>query len=150
VHQTAALCVDGVEDDVLVDAAKEALSACARVEAWCAYGAAAERLMQEILERHHGPRPHPPPGHPSLDAEQAEAIAGRGAALLAHAGLDARPRVLGGSDAGHAIAGASTGDVLLVLAAGHRREEGPKSVGHVARFVIDRARGPVLVVRLPG
>jgi nucleotide-binding universal stress UspA family protein len=148
--RTAAVCVDGIEDDRLIEAAKDVLSSCTRIEAWCAYGSEAERFVRDVIERHHGPHPHAhDPPHASLDAEQAEAIAERGAMLLTHAGFPATAKAFGGRDAGHAIADASNPDVLVVVAAGHRRDLGPKSIGHVARFVIDHARGPVLVLRLP-
>lgn len=146
----AALCFDGVEDEALVESAKEFLAAFAPLEAWCAYGDAAERVFQTALERHHGRQPpHPGPAHPGPDGEQAAAIAGRGVGLLRRAGADATARTLGGRDAGHALAEASSGEILLIIAAGHRAESGPKSLGHVARFVIDHAGGPVLVLRLP-
>jgi len=146
-QKIAALCFDGVEDEELVDAAKDVLAGCERIEAWCAYGDSAERLVAAALDRHHAPHP-PPPGHANLDAEQASAIAARGREILADAGFTAAPRTLSGRDAGHALADASDPNVLLILASGHRRERGPKSVGHVARFVIDHARGPVLLLRL--
>jgi nucleotide-binding universal stress UspA family protein len=145
-RKTAALCFDGVEDEELVEAATDALRDCERIEAWCAYGHAAEDLIGAIAARHHGP-PRPP-GHANFDEEQATAIAQRGAAILKVAGFAATPRTLPGLDAGHAIAEESSPEILIVLASGHRRERGPKSIGHVARFVIDHARGPVLVERL--
>jgi nucleotide-binding universal stress UspA family protein len=156
-----ALCVDGVRDELLVEAALPWTGHFARVEVWCAYGDAAARELEHLRERHgrpHHPPPHqPPPRHrpsspprhpePDPDREQAEAIAARAAGLLAARRVAANPRVLGGRDAGHAIAAASTPDIALFLAAGHRGGIGPKSIGHVARFVIDHAIGPVIVVR---
>jgi nucleotide-binding universal stress UspA family protein len=148
-QKTVALCFDGVEDETLVETAKDVLADCPHIEAWCAYGTAVERFIAELVGRHHGPQhPHPPP-HQSLDAEQAESIAEHGVQLLADAGFAAIARTFGGRDAGHAIADATHPDIVTVLAASHRREIGPKSIGHVARFVIDHARGPVLVLRLP-
>jgi nucleotide-binding universal stress UspA family protein len=103
----------------------------------------------EYVRHGHG-RPPPPPHQPrdEVDRWQAEAIAEGGAALLRAANVAAEPRVLGGRDAGHALAEASSPAITLFLAAGHRGGFGPRSVGHVARFAIDHARGPVLVVRL--
>jgi len=141
---TAAFCFDGVDDEGLIAAGKEFLCLFSGFEAWCAYGDDAQRLLGEVAERHHAP---PPPHHANVDAEQADAIAKRGVALLAQAGIEAVARIFGGSDPGHAIAAASRPDYVLILAAGHREGSGPKSVGHVARFVIDHARGPVLVLR---
>ncbi len=100
-------------------------------------------------ERHAPPPgPPPPPHHDSVDQEQAQAIVQRASALLRAHQIDAHERILGGSDSGHALAQASTPDVALFLAAGHGAGTGPKSVGHVARFVVDHALGPVIVVRL--
>jgi nucleotide-binding universal stress UspA family protein len=141
-----AVCFDGVDDDALVEAARELLRSADRVEAWCAHGDEAQRLLQNVDERHHGPR-HPPAHHRSLDAEQAEAIARRGAELLRRAGFTAAAKVLCGRDAGEAVAAASSVDIMLVVGAGHRSGTGPRSIGHVARFVIDHANGPVLVLR---
>ncbi len=74
--------------------------------------------------------------------EQAAAIAERGVELLRRAGFDgATPRTPAGRDAGHALAAASSPHVVLFIAAGHRRFAGPKSVGHVTRFVVDHAPG---------
>jgi nucleotide-binding universal stress UspA family protein len=140
----AALCFDGVDDDALVQAARPFLRHFDTIESWCAHGAEAEHLLLDVARRHHAP-----PHHPAIDAEQAEAIARRGVERLQRCGLHAVARTLGGRDAGHALAAASAADVTLVLSAGHRAGTGPKSVGHVARFVIDHARGPVLLLRLP-
>jgi hypothetical protein len=145
---TAALCFDGVEDDAIVAAAQAFLQCCARIESWCAYDDTAERTLEAALARHHGPPPPRPPHHPSLDAEQAGAIANHGVELLRRAGFTATPRTFAGRDAGHALATQSSPEIVLIIAAGHRPELGPKSVGHVARFMIDHARGPVLVLRL--
>jgi nucleotide-binding universal stress UspA family protein len=148
VNKTAALCVDGVEDEALVEAARDILASSPRIEAWCGYGDEAGRLMTAIRGRHHAPPPPPPHANENLDAEQAHAIAERGVAILTNAGFSATMRTLSGRDPGHAIAGASAPDLIVILAAGHRRERGPKSIGHVARFVIDHAAGPVLVLRI--
>jgi nucleotide-binding universal stress UspA family protein len=148
VNKTAVLCVDGVEDEALVEAARDILASSQRIEVWCAYGDEAQRLMTAIRERHHAPPPPPPHPDEKLDAEQAHAIAERGVAIVANAGFSATMRTLRGRDPGHAIAAASAPDFTVILAAGHRRETGPKSVGHVARFVIDHAAGPVLVLRI--
>jgi nucleotide-binding universal stress UspA family protein len=149
-QHTAAFCFDGIEDEELVHAAKDVLPATDRVEAWCAYGHAAEDILSAAADRHRAPhRPPPPPHHRGPDEEQATAIAQRGAQILMQAGYQATtPHTLAGTDPGHAIADASRPDVIVVVAAGHRRERGPKSIGHVARFVIDHAGGPVLVLRL--
>jgi hypothetical protein len=145
---TAAVCFDGVEDDAIVAASRAFLQCCDRIESWCAYDDTAERTLEAALGRHHGPpRPHPL-RHPSLDAEQAVAIALHGVELLRGAGFTATARTFAGRDAGHALAMESTPEVALIIAAGHRPELGPKSVGHVARFVLDHARGPVLFLRL--
>jgi len=141
----AAMCFDGVDDEALVDAAHELLACAGSVESWCGYGDAAERLLEDVAKRHHAP-PHPP-HHATVDAEQAAAIAERGVALLQRAGFEAIARTFGGHDPGHALATASGPQYVLVLGAGHREGRGPKSVGHVARFVIDHAQGPVLLVR---
>jgi hypothetical protein len=141
----AALCFDGIDDRALIDAARDFLANTAQIESWCAYGDVAERLLSNFAERHHAP--HAPRHHPTFDAEQAEAIAKHGVELLGQAGFSAIPRTFGGRDPGHALAVASRLDVTLVLAAGHRAEIGPKSVGHVARFVVDHARGPLLLLR---
>jgi hypothetical protein len=142
-----AMCFDGVEDESLIEAARTFLPAFANVEAWCAYGDAAERMLDEIAERHHGPHPPHPTHGAALDAGQAKAIADRGVALLLRAGVAASARTFGGRDAGHALAAASGAEHVLVLLAGHREGSGPKSIGHVARFVVDHARGPVLLLR---
>jgi hypothetical protein len=68
--------------------------------------------------------------------------------MLGRAGFAAIAKTLGGRDPGHALAQASTADVTLVLAAGHGGGIGPKSVGHTARFVIDHARGPLVLLRI--
>jgi nucleotide-binding universal stress UspA family protein len=143
---TAAICFDGVDDEALIESARAFLPTFAGIEAWCGYGDAAERFIQDVAKRHHGPHPlhHP---HTAIDAEQADAIARHGVALLLRAGFEAIPRTFGGRDPGHALAAASGPDYVLVLLAGHREGSGPKSVGHVARFVLDHAHGPVLLLR---
>jgi hypothetical protein len=145
-----AICFDGVDDEALAAALPEFLRDAGPVESLCAYGDAAQRLVEQIAERHHGPAhpQHHPPHHRSLDEEQAAAIARHGCAILERHGVTATARTVGGSNAEHAIAEFSGPNVLLVLAAGHREGIGPRSVGHVARFVIDHARGPVTVLRL--
>jgi nucleotide-binding universal stress UspA family protein len=145
----AALCFDGVDDETLANGAAPLLARFDAVEAWCAYGDAAEQLVEHVRERHHGPpHPHHPPHHhASLDEEQARAIAANGVALLSRHGIAASPRALGGANAERAIAAASDRDIVILLSAGHRGGTGPHSIGHVARFVVDHARGPILVVR---
>jgi len=145
-----ALALDGIEDEKLIDAAVPRAPHFERVEVWCAYGDLAMRELEHQRERHGRPHsPPPPPKHgPDPDRDQAEAIAARGLELLSARGVTARPRVLGDRDPGHALAAATEPNVTLLLAAGHRGGIGPKSVGHVARFVIDHARGPVIVLRL--
>jgi len=152
-----AICVDGVEDDELIDAALAWTARFDRIDVWCAYGDAAARELAYVRGRHGRPPPErhapppgppPPPHHDSVDQEQAQAIVQRASALLRAHQIDAHERILGGSDSGHALAQASTPDVALFLAAGHGAGTGPRSVGHVARFVIDHAVGPVIVVRL--
>ncbi len=143
-----AVCFDGVEDESLAAAAAEFVRGYQPVESWCAYGDAAERLVEQIAERHHGPlHPPHPPRHANLDEEQAQAIADRGVLLFRHLGIAATSRAIGGRDAEHAIVEASDAGVMLLLSAGHRGGTGPRSVGHVARFVVDHARGPVLLLR---
>jgi nucleotide-binding universal stress UspA family protein len=149
-QKTLALCLDGVEDDALIETARDVLTDAPRIEVWCAFGSAVEHFIAEVAGRHHGQHHSPPPPHQSLDAQQAKSIAEHGVELLRNAGFSATPRTLGGSDAGRAIAEATSSGVLVVLETGHRREIGPKSIGNVARFVIDHARGPVLVLRFPG
>lgn len=145
-----AVCLDGVQDDELVAIGVQWAARFEWVEVWCAYGDEAARELQELRERHGRPPGPAPPHrrHEEVDREQAEAIVARGAELMRQAQIDARTRVLGGRDAGHALASASGPDVALFLAAGHRGGVGPHSIGHVARFVIDHARGPVIVARL--
>lgn len=143
---TAAVCFDGVDDEALIEAARAFLPNVAYIEAWCAYGDAAERFIEDVAERHHGSHP-PHPAHTVIDAEQADAIARHGVALLRRAGFEAIPQTFGGRDPEHALAAASGPDYMLVLLAGHREGSGPKSVGHVARFVLDHGHGPVLLLR---
>jgi nucleotide-binding universal stress UspA family protein len=145
-----AVCFDGIDDEALTMAAVPFVRGYDAVESWCGYGDEAQRLVEHVAQRHHGP-PHPPPmhhHHSALDEEQARAIAQHGVALLKRENVAATARTLGGDNAEHAIAAATEPGVLLLIAAGHRGGIGPRSVGHVARFVIDHARGPVLVVRL--
>ncbi len=148
--QRLAICLDGVQDDELVAAAAAWTPRFERIELWCAYGDEAARELEHVRERHGRPPGPPPPHHrhAEIDREQAEAIVKRGAELMRGRHIEATVQVLGGRDAGHALAAASGSDVALFLAAGHRGGVGPHSVGHVARFVIDHARGPVVIVRL--
>ncbi len=146
-----ALALDGIEDEGLIDAAMPWTSHFERVEVWCAYGDRAMRELEHQRELHGRPPPpanHHPPHGPDPDREQAEAIAARGIELLHARGITGTTRILGGRDPGHALASATEPNVTLLLAAGHRGGIGPKSIGHVARFVIDHARGPVIVLRL--
>lgn len=148
-----ALALDGIEDERLIDDAISWASHFERVEVWCAYGDRAMRELEHQRERHGRPHPPPPPPRhaphgPDPDREQAQAIAARGVELLRARGITAQARLLGDRDPGHALAAASNPDVTLLLASGHRGGIGPKSIGHVARFVIDHARGPVIVLRL--
>ena len=147
-----ALCVDGVQDEALVAAAMPWIGRFERVEVWCAYGDEAAREFAAVRERHgrpHHPPPPPPHPHDDPDRAQAEAIANSAITLLRERGIVAAPRVLGGGrDPGHAVAAASTPQIALLLSSGHRGGIGPKSIGHTARFVIDHATGPVIVVRL--
>jgi hypothetical protein len=143
-----AICLDGIEDDALVAAALSWIAVFEKVEVWCAYGDLAARELAYIRHAHGRPPPPPPRAHDEVDRRQAEAIAEGGVALLRAAKVEAQPRILGGRDPGHALAEASGPNVALFLAAGHRGGSGPASVGHVARFAIDHARGPVIVMRL--
>lgn len=145
-----AVCVDGVQDEELIEAARGWAPRFEWVEVWCAYGDEATRELERVREQHGRPPKPPPPHrhHVEVDREQAEAIVARGAELMRLAQIDPRVRVLSGRDAGHALAAASSADVALFLAAGHRSGMGPHSVGHVARFAIDHARGPIIIVRL--
>lgn len=143
-----ALCVDGVRDEALVAAATPWTARFERVEVWCAYGDEAARELEAVRERH-GRHPPPQHHHDDPDREQAEAIANAALSLLRARGVTATPRVLaGGGDPGHTIAAASTPKIALLLSSGHRGGIGPKSIGHTARFVIDHATGPVIVVRV--
>jgi len=146
----AGVCFDGVESAELVKAATPFLGAFERVEAWCAYGDVAGRELAYVLRRHGRPAPRQEREacRAMLDEEQADAIAERGAALLREAGFPAAPRAVTGGDAGHALVEAAGARVALIVGAGHLPGAGPKSIGHVARFVIDHARAPVIVVRL--
>lgn len=146
---TAAVCFDGIDDEALIEAASGLLRCFENIEAWCAYGDEAQRLLDDVAERHHGPphRPPHPPHHGTIDAEQAEAISAHGVELLQRAGFASTARTLRGIDPGHAIAEASGGEYVVIIAAGHREGVGPKSVGHVARFVVDHGLGAVTVVR---
>ncbi|MGH7661806.1 MAG: hypothetical protein ACRENA_12935 [Vulcanimicrobiaceae bacterium] len=143
-----ALCVDGVQDEALVAAAMPWTPRFERVEVWCAYGDVAARELAAVRERHGRPHPPPPHHHDDPDRTQAGAIADATIAALRSHGINATPRVMGGHDAGHAIAAASTPGIALLLSSGHRGGVGPKSIGHTARFIIDHATGPVIVVRL--
>ncbi len=144
-----ALALDGIEDERLIDAAIPWISHFERAEVWCAYGDRAMRELEHQRELHgRPPPPHHAPHDPDPDREQAEAIAARGVELLRARGVTATSRILGDRDPGHALAAATEPNVTLLLAAGHRGGTGPKSIGHVARFVIDHARGPVIVLRL--
>jgi nucleotide-binding universal stress UspA family protein len=144
-----AVCIDGVEDENMIAAAIPWVTRFGEVEVWCAYGDVAEREVQHARDRH-GRTPPPRPRHDdaTFDREQAAAIAGRSVALMAQQNVKAAARVISGRDAGHALASASGSDAALLLAAGHREGVGPHAVGHVARFVVDHARGPVIVIRL--
>lgn len=142
---TAAVCFDGIDDEALVEAARAFLPTFATIEAWCGHSHEAGRLLEDILERHHAPPP--PMNHATIDVAQAQAIASHGAELLRQAGYDAVTRTFEGRDAGHAIAAASHAGILLIILVGHREDTGPKSVGHVARFIIDHANSPVLLLR---
>jgi hypothetical protein len=144
-----AVCIDGVEDENLVTASIPWATRFGEVEVLCAYGDVAERELQHARDRHGRPPP-PPPHHDDMtfDREQAEAIAARGVELMSQQNVRAAARVITGRDPGHALASASGSGVALLLAAGHREGVGPHSVGHVARFVVDHARGPVIVLRL--
>jgi len=146
---TLAICLDGVADDELIAAALPWTVRFDSVELWCAYGELAGRELRHVRE-HHGrsPEPHPPHGHDDVDQEQAEAVVARGAVLMRHAHIEPRVRTLPGRDARHAIVAASEPGTTLFLAAGHRGGVGPHSVGHVARFVIDHAGGPIILVRV--
>jgi len=146
--QRLAICFDGIEDDALVAAALPWIAAFERVEAWCAYGDLAARELAYVRRAHGRPPPPPHRAHDEVDRRQAEAIAEGGVGLLRAAKVEVQSRILGGRDPGHALADASGPDITLFLAAGHRAGSGPASVGHVARFAIDHARGPLIVVRL--
>ncbi len=146
--QRLAICFDGIEDEALVAAALPWVTAFERIEAWCAYGDLARRELAYVRHGHGRLPPPPHDEHEEVDRRQAESIAEGGVALLRAAQVEAQPHILGGRDPGHALAEASSPDVTLFLAAGHRRGIGPRSVGHVARFALDHARGPVLLVRL--
>ena len=137
-----AVCVDGVADEQLIAAAFAWQPLFDRLEVWCGYGDVAARELVHVRERHGRAG-----GDNDPDRVQAEALARRAAALLREQTIDAEARVFGGRDPGHAIAAASTADIALLLGAGHRGGVGPKSIGHVARFIIDHAAGPVIVVR---
>jgi hypothetical protein len=144
-----ALCVDGVADGELVTAAKTWVPCFSKVEVWCAYGNLATRELANARERHgHAPHPPPPKHGPDPDREQADGIVQRGVELLRAQGIEAAPRALGGQDPGRALADASTPEIALFLSSGHHGGIGPKSFGHVARFVVDHARGPVIVVKI--
>jgi nucleotide-binding universal stress UspA family protein len=146
-----AICVDGVDDESLIEQAVWWATLFEAVEVWCAYTGEAEREVREQWLRH-GRRPPPPHGRrggEDMDREQAEAIAARAVTFLEKAGIQAQPRTLAGRDAGHAVAAATGEGLACLVAAGHREGYGPHAIGHVARFIIDHARGPVIVIRLP-
>jgi nucleotide-binding universal stress UspA family protein len=142
----AAFCFDGVEDEELVNAGRSLLTCFSTIESLCAYGDAAEHLLSDVARQHHG-APHPRPHHQAIDAIAADGIARRGVSLLEDAGVSATPRTIGSIDPERALADASGSDRVLVLLSGHRGGVGPRSLGHVARFVIDHAHGPVLLLR---
>jgi nucleotide-binding universal stress UspA family protein len=148
--KTIALALDGVDDEELIKRALPWIPRFEHVEVWCAYGDVALRELAHQRERYgrHQPPPPPPPHGPDPDRAQAEAIAKRGVDLLHEQNIEATSRILGDRDPGHALAAATSQDVVLFLAAGHRGGIGPKSIGHVARFVIDHATGPVILIRM--
>ena len=146
---TFALCVDGVDDEALISAALPWLSNAERIEVWCGYGDEAARELEHIRERHGRPHPPHPPHHDDVpDREQADAIAQAAVELLRRRGISATVRTLSGRDAGHAVAAATAREIVVLLGSGHRGGVGPKSIGHVARFIIDHAAGPVIVLKL--
>ena len=98
-----------------------------------------------------GRRRHPPPPGPPGPPEPLRAISDEAAeALLAEAreriGRDARTERRRGR-VGHEVAAAAEGMDLLVLARdGDHSRLGPHSLGPAARFVVDHAPCPVLLV----
>ena len=139
----AALCFDGDDDEALIEAARDILPVFECVEAWCAYGDYADELLDELEERHHAPHHR----HEIADSEQAFAIALHAVTLLAKIGIEAKPRCMSGPDPERALVDESASERVLILLAGHKGGIGPKSMGHVARYVLDHAKGPVLLLR---
>jgi nucleotide-binding universal stress UspA family protein len=102
----------------------------------------------EYLAGHPGPgrlgRHRPPPGPPVREIAESEAQA-----LLAAArerfGRDAQVLARRGRIEREVLEAADGADLLVLARDGEPRRE-PKSIGHYARFVVDHAGCPVLVV----
>jgi nucleotide-binding universal stress UspA family protein len=93
-----------------------------------------------LLGRRHRPPPGPPPAE--ISREAAEALLADAAERLGRPAetLQRRGRVE------HEVVAAAAGADLLVLARDGELRPGPKSLGPRARFVVDHAPCPVLLV----
>ena len=109
----------------------------------------AEGSRQGLLgrRRHPPPSPHGPPAPPeplrAISDEAAEALLADARERLGRAGRVERRR----GRVGHEVVAAAADADLLVLARdGDRSHAGPHSLGPAARFVVDHAPCPVLLV----
>ena len=101
---------------------------------------------------HHLLRPHPPQAGAqrmyAVDRGEGERLLASAAGVLAQSGAaEVRARLLEGSPKHtiQALLAAEPAGALVVFV--HGREVGPKSIGKEARFLIDHAPCPVLVVK---
>ena len=147
-----AICVDGVEDDELIDAALAWTARFDRIDVWCAYGDAAARELAYVRGRHgrpppeHGPRAPPPPER--LPRRTTTALTRRApgdAAQRAWALLRAHQQSMPTSaswrlDSGHALAKRDTSDVAL-FSPGRDTAPARDPIGRARRAFRHRPRG---------
>ena len=117
-------------------------------------------LRERFLRRPMQPSHHPPPTHPphpvpreeemsGADRASAQEILSEGCRYFPAAetwAREGRPEIEIVN-----LAAEWRADLVIICSRavyGERREMGPKSVGHVARFVLDHAPCPVLLLRL--
>ncbi len=145
------VCVAGAETPGFWTHVRDLLPPDAAVDLFHVIDDAAARELEMRVFRRPG---HPPPR--TLD-ERARAAEQRGSdAILDDAaralGLAADVAVGRGRPEQEIVRRAIEGDAALVIVASRPGEDatepGPHSLGHVARFVVDHAPCPVLVVRL--
>jgi nucleotide-binding universal stress UspA family protein len=97
-----------------------------------------------LLGRRHPPPPGPPPPGPqAISDEEARALLAEARDRL---GRDAELLVRRGRVEHEVVAAARDCDLLVLARDGDRRRPGPKSLGPPARFVVDHAPCPVLLV----